>query len=166
MKKALFVFPALALIIASCNLPQKQENYKAVSNVDTTGLAEFQSWKAAQIYHPLYYGLNPASNSTQQVEKRVVYYYPSHRPVHHHVATYNRNGGYMKSQTSNSAKAIQKRGWSMAAKDAAIGGGGGALLGAIINRRNPLVGGVIGGIVGGAVGYGLGHAKDKSNGRY
>lgn len=59
----------------------------------------------------------------------------------------------------------KKEGWSKAAKGAVIGGAGGAVLGAIINKKNPAAGAVIGGVLGGAVGYGVGKGKDKKDGR-
>ena len=48
----------------------------------------------------------------------------------------------------------------------ALGAGGGAILGAVINKRNRAVGAVIGGVAGGAVGYGIGRTMDKKDGRY
>lgn len=51
--------------------------------------------------------------------------------------------------------------WSPQAKGTAIGVGTGATAGAIINKRNRLVGGVIGGVVGGAAGYAIGKHIDN-----
>ncbi len=51
--------------------------------------------------------------------------------------------------------------WSPQAKGAVIGGGSGAILGAVINKRNRAVGGVVGGVVGGAAGYGIGKHVDN-----
>lgn len=58
----------------------------------------------------------------------------------------------------------RKKGWSDAAKDATIGGVGGAIGGAVISK-NKGKGAVIGGILGAAGGYILGRKKDKANGR-
>lgn len=58
----------------------------------------------------------------------------------------------------------RKKGWSDAAKDATIGGVGGAVGGAIISK-NKGKGAIIGGILGAAGGYILGRKKDKNNGR-
>jgi hypothetical protein len=55
----------------------------------------------------------------------------------------------------------KKKGWSNAAKDAVIGGVGGAVAGAVISKKKG-TGAVIGGIIGAAGGYILGRKKDKS----
>jgi hypothetical protein len=60
----------------------------------------------------------------------------------------------------------KKKGWSNAAKYSVIGGGAGALGGAVINKRNRVAGGVVGGVVLGGLGYVIGRAKDKKEGRY
>ena len=58
----------------------------------------------------------------------------------------------------------RKRGWSKAAKDATIGGVGGAVIGAVISR-NHVKGAIIGGVIGAGGGYILGRSKDKKSGR-
>ena len=64
--------------------------------------------------------------------------------------------------TTTTTTPVQKdKGWSNAAKDATIGGVGGAVGGAIISR-NKGKGAVIGGIIGAAGGYILGRKKDKA----
>lgn len=57
----------------------------------------------------------------------------------------------------------QRKGWSPQAKGAVIGAGTGAAAGAIIHKRNRVVGGVVGGVAGGAVGYGIGKHIDNKN---
>ena len=65
-----------------------------------------------------------------------------------------------------SAVAQEKRtGWSPQAKGAVIGAGTGAAAGAIIHKRNRVVGGVVGGVAGGAVGYGVGKVIDNKQKR-
>lgn len=56
-----------------------------------------------------------------------------------------------------------QRRWSPQTKDATIGAGIGGAAGAIINKRNRVVGGVIGGVLGGATGYAIGKHKDNVN---
>jgi len=51
--------------------------------------------------------------------------------------------------------------WSPQAKGAVIGGGSGAILGAVINKRNRAVGGVVGGVVGAGAGYAIGKHIDN-----
>lgn len=66
--------------------------------------------------------------------------------------------------TSNpSAQAQTRRRISPQAEGAIIGGGVGGAAGAIINKRNRVVGGVIGGLLGGAAGYAIGKHKDNKN---
>ncbi|MBK8142067.1 MAG: glycine zipper 2TM domain-containing protein [Chitinophagaceae bacterium] len=67
--------------------------------------------------------------------------------------------------TTNEAKVAKKKGWSKAAKYSVIGAGSGAILGAVINKRNRVAGGIIGGVLGGGVGYGIGRSNDKKDGR-
>ncbi|MDQ6756189.1 MAG: membrane lipoprotein lipid attachment site-containing protein [Bacteroidota bacterium] len=65
--------------------------------------------------------------------------------------------------TSAPTKSAEKenKGWSNAAKDATIGGVGGAIGGAVLSK-NKGKGAVIGGIIGAAGGYIIGRKKDKS----
>ncbi|PWG79475.1 YMGG-like glycine zipper-containing protein [Pararcticibacter amylolyticus] len=58
----------------------------------------------------------------------------------------------------------QKKGWSSAAKGAAIGAGAGAVTGLIVDKKNAR-GAIIGGVVGAGTGYVIGRQKDKKTGR-
>lgn len=58
----------------------------------------------------------------------------------------------------------KKKGWSSAAKGAAIGAGAGAIGGAIIAKKKGL-GAIVGGVVGAAGGYIIGKDMDKRNNR-
>jgi hypothetical protein len=60
-----------------------------------------------------------------------------------------------------SPQAQAQRGWSPQGKGAAIGGAAGILGGALINKRNRVVGGAIGGVAGAGVGYGVGKHIDN-----
>jgi hypothetical protein len=55
----------------------------------------------------------------------------------------------------------QRKGWSPQGKGAAIGGAAGILGGALINKRNRAVGGLIGGAAGAGIGYGVGKHIDN-----
>jgi hypothetical protein len=55
----------------------------------------------------------------------------------------------------------QAQRFSPQAKGAVIGGGSGAILGAVINKRNRAVGGIIGGVVGAGAGYAVGKHIDN-----
>jgi hypothetical protein len=62
---------------------------------------------------------------------------------------------------NHSAQAQQRKGWSPQGKGAAIGGAAGILGGALINKRNRAVGGLIGGAAGAGIGYGVGKHIDN-----
>ena len=62
--------------------------------------------------------------------------------------------------TSTFSAQAQRR-ISPQAKGAIIGGGSGAILGAVINKRNRPVGGIIGGVVGAGAGYAVGKHIDN-----
>lgn len=64
---------------------------------------------------------------------------------------------------SMSAQAQTKKKWSPQAKGAVIGTATGAAAGAIIHKRNRVVGGVVGGVVGAGAGYGVGKIIDNKN---
>lgn len=56
---------------------------------------------------------------------------------------------------------IARRVPSQRATGAAVGAGGGAVIGAILNRSNPAGGAVVGGLIGAGVGYLIGQNEDK-----
>ena len=60
------------------------------------------------------------------------------------------------------AEKQKDKGWSNAAKDATIGGVGGAVVGAVISKKKGK-GAIIGGILGAAGGYILGRKKDNAD---
>ncbi len=68
-------------------------------------------------------------------------------------------------QSTTTQTTTRKKGWSSAAKGAVIGGGAGAIGGAIISRKKPVQGAIIGGVVGAAGGYIIGKDIDKKKGR-
>ena len=157
MKRIIPVF-ALAATMVACNTnPSVDSAQKTIpSTIDTTGYAQFQAWKAQnELANTAAYNANaPLSASQPQTQTRtVVKYYPVRS---------TRNS----SSSSSGTTVSRKRGWSTAAKGAVIGGVAGAAGGAIINKKNRALGGVIGGILGAGAGYGIGRGIDKRNGRY
>lgn len=58
----------------------------------------------------------------------------------------------------------EKKGWSKAAKGAAIGAGVGAVTGVIVDKKDAR-GAIIGGVAGAGAGYVIGRSKDKQDGR-
>ncbi|MEJ6979373.1 YMGG-like glycine zipper-containing protein [Pedobacter sp. P351] len=57
-----------------------------------------------------------------------------------------------------------RKGWSKAAKGAAIGAGAGAVTGVLVDKKDGR-GAVVGGLVGAGAGYVIGRSKDKKDGR-
>jgi len=68
------------------------------------------------------------------------------------------------SEYGTNTQVAQKRGWSSAAKGAAIGAGAGAITGILVDKKNAR-GAIIGGVVGAGTGYVIGRAKDRKTGR-
>lgn len=114
-------------------------NSSSGMKVSPNELAQYNAWKAE----------NEKSEVKKAVSKKSVGY----------------QSPKMVSETQNPAKVAEKKGWSKAAKAVVIGAGSGAVLGAVINKRNRAVGAVIGGVIGGGVGYGIGRKMDKNDGR-
>ncbi|HSU27182.1 MAG TPA: glycine zipper domain-containing protein [Chitinophagaceae bacterium] len=143
MKKILLIVTMAAFFVA-CNRSPQSEVKGVVMFVDTTGLAQFQDWKAQheRLDPNQYYNPNVATSTVR-------------------TSTTSRN-----SSSSDPAKTVAKKGWSKAAKGTAIGGATGAVLGAVINKRNRVAGAVIGAILGGGTGFVIGRSKDKKDGRY
>ena len=155
MKRIVLIFTLLALGVGfiACNSNSKAGKNEApvVSATDTIGLAEFQALKAQAALAAVTAQKTAAPvSSSRKVATKKVY----------------SGGGSRTSETMNTAKAPQKKGWSKAAKGTAIGAASGAVLGAVINKRNRALGAVIGGVAGGGIGYGIGRHLDKKDGRY
>ncbi|MEO8109729.1 MAG: YMGG-like glycine zipper-containing protein [Ginsengibacter sp.] len=73
-------------------------------------------------------------------------------------------GGKTEEPVATTTQTEKKKGWSSAAKGAAIGAGAGAIGGAIISKKKGL-GAIVGGVVGAAGGYIIGKDIDKKNNR-
>jgi outer membrane biosynthesis protein TonB len=163
------------------------------TTLDTAGLAQFQQWKAQneiaavnqaqQAQKPV--ASEPTKTVTVVREVRVPQPAPKHKVVKETPAPETKapataetksntsaNGeGTAKSESSNTADApatqpsetAKKKGWSNSTKGAVIGGAGGAVLGAIINKKNRAAGAVIGGVLGAGVGYGIGKKKESKD---
>jgi len=138
------------VLFTSCGSKQSSDQL-AVNTIDTSGLAQFDAWKKQQEFAAQYaiYQATVAKNtpvkSSQAVARKT-----------------KETTGSMSTSTSYPAKtAEKKKGWSKAAKGAVIGGVVGAAGGAVIYKKNRVLGGVIGGVVGAAGGFGIGKHLDK-----
>ncbi|MGZ3990073.1 MAG: YMGG-like glycine zipper-containing protein [Flavisolibacter sp.] len=190
--KRLIPFFSAALILAACNTtPRVMDNPAAgtvqpapVSTPDTTGLASYQAWKSQN---------ELADAKSYQRSGSLTQAGPSHDrtappPVQRVKKTAQRtvalpplssgtpsgsagngqdstnSGGQISSESSQTAKAQQKKGWSNTTKGAVIGGVVGAGAGAVINKKNPVVGAVIGAVLGAGGGYVIGRKMDHKTG--
>lgn len=116
---------------------------------DTTGMAEFTSWKKQQEFaeqFALYQQQHARTNRSKTSQS---------------VASQQTRA--LSQTTSYPAKAPEKKGWSKAAKGTVIGAASGAVLGAVIAKKNRALGAVIGGVAGGGIGYGVGRHLDKKD---
>lgn len=80
----------------------------------------------------------------------------------HKIGNSTATGNNSTARNYSSSAPSKPRGWSNAAKDAAIGGVGGAIVGGVIGKGK---GAIIGGVIGAGGGYVIGRAKDKRTGR-
>jgi Glycine zipper len=173
--------------MAACNTtPEiKSETAQAVqqtiSTPDTTGIAEFNAWKAQNELGNVnaYKQAGQSQSAPAEKTRTIVKYVPVARSTQSKpVSSTSSNSrqtssgssagngnGSMSNESSETAKVEKKEGWSKAAKGAVIGGVTGAAAGAVINKKNRVVGAVIGGVVGAAGGYGIGRTMDKKDGR-
>ena len=174
MKKILFALSTVA-VMASCsnNNPRTAaETQTLIPPADTAGLAQFQAWKAQNelaVANQLAQQNQAVAQPTEVVRERIVYVdrpTTTRRSSSSTRRSSSSSSGSSGVYNSGSTQTAQKKGWSKAAKGAVIGGAGGAVLGAVINKRNRAAGAVIGGVLGGAVGYGIGRGQDKKDGRY
>jgi hypothetical protein len=156
-----------AVVMIACNRkPQTDANGKVLTYTDTIGLADFQKWKAQnELADPRVYYNQGNEVASNQPTRTIVKYVPVKTSTTHRSTTRaSSSSGSMNSVSQYPAKTL-KKGWSRKAKGAVIGGGGGAILGAVINKNNRLVGGALGGALGAGIGYVIGNELDKKHGR-
>jgi hypothetical protein len=160
MKRVLSIIAittVVALIMASCSQNKGASKETTVTTTDTTGLAQFQQWKAMnERVDPMSYQQGYNAGLAQGTTTK-----PRTTAVR---KTSTSSSGSMTSTSTNNAQV--KKGWSKAAKYSVIGGVAGGVAGAVINKKNRAVGAVIGGVLGAGAGYGIGRSADKKDGRY
>ena len=153
MKQVLLLIAIAAVVsVAVVGLTTNSKTKK----VDAMELAQFEAWKQSQLTN----ALNQNDVTTQSVASK-----PSAtRTTTKRSTTYQ--SPKVVSTSQNAAKTTtQKKGWSKAAKGTAIGAAGGAVLGAVVHKKNRALGAVIGGVIGGGGGYVIGRSMDKKDGR-
>jgi hypothetical protein len=190
MKKIFLFSAAASIFFAACNNDKGLDTKKDVVVIDTTGMyknnASTDIAKGEEVVAPskpevktitkvIYVDRTPRAVRHQNVRQATpVQTQPVNTvPDVNTTATQTKagetgagtstgtgNNGKGDGSTASTTVPEKKKGWSNAAKDAAIGGASGAVLGAIIGKGK---GAVIGGILGGAGGYILGRKKDKKD---
>jgi hypothetical protein len=189
--KRFLPFLSLAVLMTACSPNAKDSTTTApdaaatIPAVDTTGLSAFQQWKAQnelasmdEYNQPEEQYEAPAPAPKRAVAKKVAkapvrkasnQSAPVYKPAPSAQSPAPSSGSgddvAMSNEGADEAKAETKEGWSKAAKGAVIGGVGGALGGAVINKKNRAVGAVIGGVIGAGGGYVIGRKMDKNDGR-
>lgn len=149
MKKFLLFIAISTVVILTMSACNSNPSVKGANAQDTVGLAQFQVWKAVNERAAIEAALAPRPVAAAPVRRAA----PATKKV------------VMNSSSTHEAKVAKKKGWSKAAKYAAIGGGSGAVLGAVIHKKNRVVGGAVGGAVLGGLGYVIGRSQDKKDGR-
>jgi len=161
---SVLIIAAITMIACKGKPQTEATNGKVMTYTDTLGLAEFQKWKTLNELKDASVYYNQGTEVAYQPAKKVT---SSSAPARRSTRTYSSSSssGSMNSVAQYPAKTSMKKGWSRRAKGAVIGGGGGAILGAVINKNNRLVGGALGGAVGAGLGYIIGNEMDKKHGR-
>jgi hypothetical protein len=176
MKKIIPLF-SLVIIMLACNTAPKPEVLQAAAvNPDTSGFGKFQEWKMQnELADAEEYKLAQLSAlSPQKISPKI-----KATPVRKSNTASkkssgnagsgtsdNNSGGSISDNSEQTAKApAKKEGWSKAAKGAAIGGAGGAVTGAVLNKKNRVMGAIIGGVLGAGGGYVIGRKMDKKDSR-
>lgn len=153
MKKILLVV-ILGMALSACNNNAKEEaliKQKVIAAVKDS--LKLDSFKKADI------------KAKEKEEQRLAQIKEEKRVLllaeRNEAASARSSGNYNNNEAAVPAK---KKGWSQAAKGAAIGAGAGALGGILIDKKDGR-GAIIGGVVGAGTGYLIGRDQDRKSGR-
>lgn len=154
MKQVILLIAIAAVVsVATVGLVNSAKSKKA--DATAIELAQFEAWKTEQAQKQYALTQNAVAVAPRKTATRT---------------TTTKRSSYsspkMVSESQNQAKTTSKKGWSKAAKGATIGGGAGAILGAVINKKNRTAGAILGGVIGAGGGYVIGRTMDKKDGRY
>ncbi|HTN37956.1 MAG TPA: YMGG-like glycine zipper-containing protein [Arachidicoccus sp.] len=174
------VFGALLFILLTAGMTacRSKADKEQINATDTAGLAAFNAQKIADSLQNLNEDLNngdiPDNQTTGQASyqdngagnnDQADYKDGDLKSVNDEtgVTTDNATGSVSdnESYAGKAEPAPKKKKFSNASKDALIGAGSGAVLGAVISKKNRGLGAVIGAAVGGGAGYGIGKHKDN-----
>ena len=169
----LSVLISAAFLLVSCK--NNGQNKAALNPSDTAGLAAFNAQKTADSLAALD-SEQPSQDANNEQHSSSQAFTSANDQGNN-----NQESGAVKSMNDdngkyvddNSAGAVagddggaeattaKKKKFSNAAKGAIIGAGSGAVVGAIVDKKNRGLGAVIGAAVGGGAGYGIGKHKDN-----
>lgn len=168
----LSVLISAAFLLASCK--NNGQNKAVLNPSDTAGLAAFNAQKTADSLAALSSEQpSQAANSEQRSSSQAFTSANDQGNDESSGAVKSVNDDNGKYVDDNSAGAVagddggteattaKKKKFSNAAKGALIGAGSGAVIGAIVDKKNRGLGAVIGAAVGGGAGYGIGKHKDN-----
>ena len=165
---SIIAFLSIFLMACKSNTPQQAQS---LVQPDTSGLAAFQAFKAMEaqeaviVPEKIVYKKAPAkkvvmhSESTNEAKVDKNETTPAEETATKDETT------TQPAATTPAEEVAKKKGWSKAAKYSVIGGVGGGVLGAVINKKDPVKGAVIGAVILGGGGYVLGRSQDKKDGR-
>lgn len=169
---AIIAILSVFLIACKSNTQQAQ----SLPQQDTTGLAAFQAFRAmetqatVEVPQQIVYKQKPAKRVVMRNESTNEAKVDNNETVEAdketEVATKENETVNKETETAKEEEVVKKKGISKAAKYAVIGGVGGGVIGAVINKKDPVKGAVIGAVLGGGGGYVLGRTQDKKDGRY
>ena len=159
--KRMAIVLAIAATLGACNNNSqtssqlRQEAFRQIR--DSLKLDSFQRAEAKEIEIAEEKERILALQHSQPVREKVIYASsPSPR------RTYVK--GVSETYTYSQPQPVKKKGWSHAAKGAAIGAGAGAVTGILVDKKDAR-GAIIGGVIGAGTGYVIGRAKDRRTGR-
>lgn len=178
--KQIIAILGIGVLAASCNTSNKNAALQAQQNTIDSMKIEMAKQQVIDSMNEMVM-LNtmmtiPAQAAAPVASKpktRVIYKYASAKEPTHSINTVRNNDNVNTQPVTQTppivyqepAQQPQKKGWSSKAKGAVIGGVAGAAAGAIINKRQRVVGGVVGSVLGAGAGLGIGAILDKKNGR-
>src|SRR2546423_1434762 len=145
MKKMFQCFMVASIFVA-CNSKSDLDAKKDVILVDTSGMYKNNIMTDTGSVITTTTLTSPNKNTTVANRQTT----STNRSV-----TNNNRSNTVRTSSNSSAghtTVYRRRGWSHAAKDATIGGVGGAVLGAVISK-NHVAGAVVGGVIGAGGGY-------------
>lgn len=151
MKKLAIVFAVAATLAACNNQAEINAAAKAQAQRELRDSLKLDSFQRAEAKHIEEQKINALA---QQKANNIA------------ASRASSNRTYVKgvSETYTYPQEQKKKGWSQAAKGAAIGAGAGAVTGILVDKKDGR-GAIIGGVVGAGTGYAIGRSQDKKSGR-